>query len=86
MDVRLMPHVEDEFILREVEHLVQGEDQLDRAEVGREMPAVFPDRMHELPAQVLRKFFQLFFVVCFDFVRQHPPHLCSLCGTRPMAA
>ena len=86
MDVRLMPHVEDEFILWEAEHLVQGEDQLDRAEVGREMPAVFLDRLHELPAEFLCELFQLFFVVCFDFVRQHPPHLCSLCGTRPMAA
>lgn len=34
-----MPYVEDELILREIEHLVKGERKLDHAEIGGEVAA-----------------------------------------------
>lgn len=38
MHVGLVPHVEDEFILWKIEHFMQGENKLDRAEVGGKVP------------------------------------------------
>ena len=39
MDVTLMPHVENEPVARRVEHAMDGDRQLDCAEVGRKVSA-----------------------------------------------
>ena len=67
MRVGLMTDVEYERIGRDVENIMQRNGQLDRAEVGAEVAAVFADRVDdELPdllrqcaERVRRKLFQV---------------------------
>ena len=81
MHVCLVPYVEHELILREVEHLVQGEGQLYRAQVRRKMPAVFLHGGNELPAQPARERFKLFYRIVLQL--PHPP-LCSFPRVRAL--
>ena len=55
------PTSKHELILREVEHLVQREDELHRAEVGGEVPAALFGGGNELPAQSARERLKLFY-------------------------
>ncbi len=45
--IRLVTHVPDQAVLRGVEHIVQGDGQLDRAEPCREVAATGADRVDE---------------------------------------
>ena len=70
--VRLVPDVEHELILREVEHLVQREDELHRAEVGGEVPAALFGGGNELPAQSARERLKLFYRIFFQLCQIRP--------------
>ena len=53
-----MPHVEHQPVARRIEHPVDGHRQLDRAEIGRQMPArpgdIFQQKFTQLCAKKLR--------------------------------
>ena len=55
MNIALMSYIKDDAVAREVKHAVQGNGQLDRAEVGGEMTAGLFDmrdqKIAELAAQ-----------------------------------
>ena len=59
VDVRLMPGVEDERVLRGVEHAVQGDRQLHDAEVRAQVPAGAGDVLDEEVADLLCELLQL---------------------------
>ena len=65
--IALMPYVEDELILREIEHLVKGERKLDHAEIGGEVAAARAHAGYELPAQLCRQLSELLYVHAFEF-------------------
>ena len=58
MRVALMPHVEHQPVARRIEHTVDGHRQLDRTEIGRQMPArpgdIFQQKFTQLCAKKLR--------------------------------
>ena len=66
--VRLVTGVEDDGVLRRVEHTVQGDRQLDDAEVGPEVPAGLRYRGDEEVPDLLRQLVQLRGVERLDVV------------------
>ena len=57
--IRLVAHVPDEEVLRRVEHVVERDGQLDRAEAGREVPARLGDGVDDERAELVREERQL---------------------------
>ena len=84
--VRLMSDVKNELVRRTVEHVVHGDDQLDRAETGRKMTARFRYVLDQKRAQFLTKRRKLFFRKRFeipyavDRVKQRIAHFSSFCS------
>ena len=64
-----MPHVEDELILPEIEHPVQGQCQLHDAQIGREMSAGPGHRMDELLPDFPAKHGNLLLIQFFHILR-----------------
>ena len=50
--VGLVPHIPDNLIFRGVEDVMQGDGQLDHAQAGAKMPALFADHIHNELAQL----------------------------------
>ncbi len=59
VDVGLVADVKDEVIGGGVEHVVHGEGELDNAEVGAEVPAVFGKHRYQFLSDVFGEHFQL---------------------------
>ncbi|MNJ74928.1 hypothetical protein D3C77_719330 [compost metagenome] len=59
MRIGLVAHVPDDAVMRRVEHLMQGQRELDRAQVGRQVSARFGYRLQHKAAQFVGKLFQL---------------------------
>ena len=55
MRIRLMPHVEHQPVLRQVEHAVHGDDELHCAEARREVSAVFLHNVDHPHTQLARQ-------------------------------
>ena len=72
-----MPYVENQFIFREVETIVQCNDYFGNAEVGSKMTAVFVDYSDNTFSDFVRKrpkfLYIQFFHVCrrFNVIEQH---------------
>ena len=45
--VTLMTDIPDDFVIRRVEHMVQRDGQLNRTQIGRQMPAGLCDRLQD---------------------------------------
>jgi len=67
--VGLVAHVPDDAVMRRVEHLVQGQRELDRAKVGRQVPARFGYRLQHEAAQLVGKLFQLATIQALEVCR-----------------
>ena len=59
MDVNLVAHVPDKFILGRRENFVQGDGQLDHAKVRAEMAAALGEALDQLGADLAGEFLQL---------------------------
>lgn len=66
--VTLMPHVENNFIRRDIEHVMERDGQFHHAEVGGEVPSVVIGVFYDLPPYFLRQRIQLFHVHFFQAV------------------
>jgi hypothetical protein len=64
--IALVPNVEDQPVVRRVEHLVDGNRQFDHAEPGAQMPAGSRHRVDHLGTQFLGKLRQLLVVDGFQ--------------------
>ncbi len=60
--IGLVPHVPHQPIFRGVVEIMQGQGQLNRAKVGRQMSAGLTDRIHQKFAQFTGQLRQLLFV------------------------
>jgi hypothetical protein len=69
VDVALVGDVEDELVFRGGEDAVQGDGQLDHAEVGADVAAVDGGDLEDLLADLLRRVGQLFRGECLEVVR-----------------
>ena len=63
-----MPYVEDKFVLRKIETIIQRDDYFGYAEIGGKMPAVFVDDFDNTPSDFVRKRLK-FFYIQFFYVR-----------------
>jgi hypothetical protein len=50
--ISLVAHIPDDAVIRRVEHMVQGDGELDRAQVGRQMPAGLRHAVQQVVAQL----------------------------------
>ena len=66
-----MSYVENELILRKIEHFIKRECQFHRAQIGCKMPARLAYRSDQLFSDALGKLRHLLSVQLFEFVRQH---------------
>ena len=66
MRIALMPHVENDFILRNIENIVERHGKFHHAEVGGKVSAVIVSVFDDLPPYVRAKRFQLFHVHFFQ--------------------
>ena len=57
--VGLMTHVPHQTVVRRVEHVMQGDCQFDRAQVGAQVPAGFGDAVEQVGAQLIAQGFEL---------------------------
>jgi hypothetical protein len=57
--IGLVAHVPDDAVVRRVEHVVQRDGQLHRAQVGRQVAAGLRDRIEQVGAQFMRQRRQL---------------------------
>jgi hypothetical protein len=69
VDINLMAHVPDKFILRRGENLVQRDGQLDDAEVRAEVAAAFGEALDQLGADFAGELLQLRHRELFDVLR-----------------
>ncbi|KAG1252318.1 hypothetical protein G6F65_017972 [Rhizopus arrhizus] len=67
--VGLVAHVPDDPVMRRVEHLMQRQRELDRAQVGRQVPARFGYRLQHEAAQFVRKLLQLATIQALEVCR-----------------
>ena len=66
--VALVPHVEDQTILRRVVHAVQRDRQLNGAEIGGQVPAGLRDLFDQKVPQLRAQGLQLLVVQVFDVI------------------
>ena len=74
-----MPHVKDEFILRKIEHRVQGERQFHHSQIGGKMSPVFLDAQHKLVPNLFCRLFQRADLAAFPFICQQIPSPRIVC-------
>ena len=71
MRVTLVPYVENELILRKIEHLMKGKRKLDRAEIGGEVPPAVLYVGYDILSDLLRESFELFYGMIFNVFCRH---------------
>ena len=69
VDVALVAHVPDELVVRRREHAMQGDGQLDYAQIGSEMAAVFRKDSDQFVADFLGQLLQLVQLEFLDVFR-----------------
>ena len=70
MRIRLVAHVPHQPVVRGVEHVMQGDGQLDHAQPGAKMPTGLADRVEQFQAQLIGQGFQLGFTQSTQAVRR----------------
>ncbi len=72
--IALVPYIPDQFVIRRIEDMVQGNGQLDYTETCPKMPAGFTDRIQQVMAQFSGNSIQL---LLLQLRANQPGNLCS---------